>query len=617
MRETQFIRQNKEKWQEFEYVLDAKKKDPEKLHELFIQITDDLSYSRTFYKNRSVRVYLNGLAQRIFFQIYKSRKSHGRRLILFWTDELPQLIYESRRAFRLSFLIFLLACIIGGFSSAMDPEFASVILGQDYVEMTLENIESGDPMAVYKQRGQFGMSMGITLNNLFVAFLTFVMGAFYMVGSMVFLLRNGIMLGAFQYFFIERGLFLESFLTIWIHGTLEISAIIIAGAAGLTMGRGLVFPGTFSRRQAFQRSARRGVKIMIGIVPIIIMAGFIEGYLTRHTDTPDILRGLFILVCLLFVLLYFVWYPRLKATIGFETPIHDSKVPPDQLEAPKFKGLRSSGEIFADSFSFFRRHLSRLFPLALALSTIYCATVFGLSGARPETIFSFPDRLFGTFSVLDQFFINPSFPFIWAVNLVLFGALAVGVCRPLIRMNAEDKELRMESPVRQWLKAVLGLMFVQLIIWVQSGFTLLLLLLLLPLPILWIYAMLKEPLSPLHGLRRTLQLLRFNFGALIGLNTTLLLTGILFFSIVDTMLFRFFLDLVSWVVYLEEAVMSQFSVVLLTFITCIVIFLITAILFTGFGLLYYVLAEIKDARQLMAQVQRIGMEKKIRGLSRE
>ncbi|MCB0553221.1 MAG: stage II sporulation protein M, partial [Phaeodactylibacter sp.] len=246
MRETSFIEQNKEKWREFEQIMDIPRKDPDKLNDLFVQITDDLSYSRTFYPNRSVRVYLNGLAQRIFFSIYKNRRSRANRLFTFWADELPQLIYEARGEFRMAFLIFLLACLIGGVSSAMDEQFANVILGDAYVDMTLENIESGDPMAVYKQKGAFGMSLGIAMNNLFVAFLTFVMGAFFTLGSIAILIRNGIMLGAFQWFFIERGLFWDSFLTIWIHGTLEISAIIIAGAAGLTLGKGLVFPGTYS-----------------------------------------------------------------------------------------------------------------------------------------------------------------------------------------------------------------------------------------------------------------------------------------------------------------------------------------------------------------------------------
>ena len=316
MRETQFIDQNKEKWKELEQTLEGKHQNPEKLNELFVQVTDDLSYSRTFYPNRSVRVYLNGLAQRIFLLLYKNRKSSRRRLITFWTAELPQLISESGPAFRLSFLVFLVSVIIGMMSSAMDPEFPEVILGESYIQMTLENIDSGDPMAVYKEKGKFGMFLGITMNNLYVAFLTFVMGAFYMIGSIAILVRNGIMLGTFQYFFIERGLFWESFLTIWIHGTLEISAIIIAGAAGITMGRGLVFPGTYTRLQSFQKSARKGLKIMLGITPIIILAGFFEGFLTRMTQIPELLRGLFILFCLLFVLIYFVWYPLWRKTKG-------------------------------------------------------------------------------------------------------------------------------------------------------------------------------------------------------------------------------------------------------------------------------------------------------------
>ena len=72
MRETHFIKQNKDKWKEFERILEFKEKDPDKLNDLFVQITDDLSYSRTYYPNRSVRVYLNNLAQQIFYSIYKN-----------------------------------------------------------------------------------------------------------------------------------------------------------------------------------------------------------------------------------------------------------------------------------------------------------------------------------------------------------------------------------------------------------------------------------------------------------------------------------------------------------------------------------------------------------------
>ena len=209
------------------------------------------------------------------------------------------------------------AFLIGVLSTAMDIDFPRIILGDSYVDMTIENIKKGDPMAVYKEQGQFGMSVGITLNNIFVALLTFVMGAFAAIGSIGILIRNGIMVGAFQYFFYTQGVFLESFLTIWMHGTLEISAIIIAGAAGITMGKGWVFPGTLSRLKAFQISARRGLKIMMGLIPIFITAGFIEGYITRHTELPDLVRATFILFCLVFIIWYFVWYPYQKAKTGF------------------------------------------------------------------------------------------------------------------------------------------------------------------------------------------------------------------------------------------------------------------------------------------------------------
>ena len=293
MRETSFIQQNEKKWKEFEQILAGERNAPEKLNDLFIQVTDDLSYARTFYPNRSVRVYLNGLAQRIFFKIYKGKTSKRSRIVAFWLDELPLLLYQARFDLLYTFLFFVLAMAIGMLSCAAEPEFLRTILGDSYVEMTNENIASGDPMAVYKERGEFNMFLGITLNNLLVALITFLFGVFYGIGTIGSLLFNGIMLGSFQYFFIDKGLFQESFLAVWMHGAFEISSIVIAGAAGITMGKGLVFPGTLSRMRSFQLSAHRGMSIMIGTVPLFILAGFIESFMTRYTDAPDGLRAFF------------------------------------------------------------------------------------------------------------------------------------------------------------------------------------------------------------------------------------------------------------------------------------------------------------------------------------
>src|SRR4026207_789371 len=116
MRETSFIKQNKEKWAEMESILPQGKKNPDKLSDLFVQVTNDLSYSRTFYPNRIVRVYLNNLAQRIFLDVYKNKKERRGKFLQFWKEELPLLVYRSRKEFLLSFTIFLLSVSIGIFS---------------------------------------------------------------------------------------------------------------------------------------------------------------------------------------------------------------------------------------------------------------------------------------------------------------------------------------------------------------------------------------------------------------------------------------------------------------------------------------------------------------------
>ncbi len=153
------------------------------------------------------------------------------------------------------------------------------------------------------------MFLGITFNNIRVSFLVFVAGIFTSIASGYLLFSNGIMLGAFQYFFYQKGLLMTSALTIWIHGTLEISAIIIAGAAGIIMGNGLLFPGTYSRLQSFKNGAKKGLKIIIGLVPIFILAGFLEGFVTRMTGIPDLFKIAIILGSAIFIFIYFIFIP--------------------------------------------------------------------------------------------------------------------------------------------------------------------------------------------------------------------------------------------------------------------------------------------------------------------
>lgn len=617
MRESNFIDQNRTKWEELEGVLEKTKKDPEQLNDLFVQVTDDLSFSRTFYPNRSVRVYLNGLAQRIFLSIYKNRKSQSRRLITFWTDELPQLVYESRRAFRLSFAVFLLAFCIGMLSSAMDPEFVNVVLGEDYVRMTEENIRSGDPLKVYKQRGEFGMTLGITVNNIYVSFLTFVLGVFFSVGSIAFLLFNGVMLGAFQYFFIERGLFWESFLTVWMHGTLEISAIIIAGAAGITMGQGLLFPGTYTRMQAFQQSARRGIKIMVGIVPIFMIAGFIEGYVTRHTELPSVFRGAFIGLCLLFVLFYFVWYPFRLSRLGFSAQLREARIPPDESLKIDFSTIKSSGDILADALLLLKKHFGRISAAAAIGAAAYAAIVFLIADRPPLELFAFPgNRLTDIFGDLSQLFSKSNTP--WAP----WAAIVAMSCTAMVVFSAMRKETKGQRlqgfhKGAQVLYAVMGATALEMVLFTNNSLTIFILAATYPFVLLWMYINYSEKVFPLKGIRRTLFLLQGNYFKGLGLLLLGLVLGLILLALLNTGLSQFFFSLLSWLIRAEEGTLEGIGVIFLVFIYIFLTMWVMALLLMGASIQYYTFREIREAPTLQARIQKIGLVSRIRGMERE
>lgn len=311
MREQLFIRKNTERWKQFDRLIEEKTvQDPDILADLFIQTTDDLAYSRTFYPKSKTTRYLNSLAVRIHQKIYTVKKERTNRFITFWRDELPQLYYAERISLLMAFAMFTVGVIIGVISSFEDISFARLILGDSYVNKTLANIKRGDPMAVYKSMSSTAMFIGIALNNIRVSFFAFIGGAAFSLLTMMILLFNGIMLGVFQTLFYQQGLLLDSALVIWIHGTIEISVIIIAGGAGITMGNSLLFPGTYSRLHSFKRGAKNGLKMCFGLIPLFTFAAFLEGFVTRYTEMPMLLSVAIIGCSLLFILWYFIYYPH-------------------------------------------------------------------------------------------------------------------------------------------------------------------------------------------------------------------------------------------------------------------------------------------------------------------
>ncbi|MFT6200387.1 MAG: putative membrane protein SpoIIM required for sporulation [Vicingaceae bacterium] len=311
MREASYLAKNEEKWRKVEALLDKNQiTSTEESSNLFIELTDDLSYAQTHYPGSPTTEYLNQLAIGIFKRINKNRKSRENSFLKFWRYEVPMAVLRNHKALLFSFLFFTFFVLLGAFSTHYDEEYPRYVLGDNYVETTLKNIKDGDPMGIYKSSGQENMFWGITLNNLRVSAMTFVAGIFVCFGTCYFLFKNAIMLGCFQYFFVTKGLFIDSFLAIWIHGTVEISCIIIAGAAGISLGRSFMFPGTLSRKDSFIRGARDSVLIFLSIVPLIILAGFLESFVTRLTEAPTLFRMFIILGSLTLILFYYVYYPR-------------------------------------------------------------------------------------------------------------------------------------------------------------------------------------------------------------------------------------------------------------------------------------------------------------------
>lgn len=310
MREAEFQRRKKPQWQAFEQVLGQPGSlNPDVLSDLFVQVTDDLSYAKTYYGGGQSEAYLNHLAARVHQSIYRNKKERGDRIMVFWTREVPMIVRRSHWTLLYALLFFSLFVLIGVISTRHDETFPRLILGDGYVNMTQHNIQQGKPMAVYDSMNELEMFFAITWNNIRVSFVAYAAGLFTSIGTIIVLLFNGIMLGTFQYFFYKYDLLLDSMLTIWIHGTIEISVIVVAGGAGLLAGNSILFPGTYSRGASFLRGAKNGAKIVISLIPFFIIAGFLESFATRHTEWHWSIRLAIILSSLALILWYFVWHP--------------------------------------------------------------------------------------------------------------------------------------------------------------------------------------------------------------------------------------------------------------------------------------------------------------------
>jgi uncharacterized membrane protein SpoIIM required for sporulation len=305
MREGHFIKHNLERWEHYQEPTD----DPDEVAKRFTYLVDDLSYAKTFYPNSNTIRYINGIAANIYLSIYKNKKEKKHRLITFWTTELPLVIKRHHRTLLFTLLFFLAFVFLGAFSASVDQTFVRAVLGDGYVDMTERNIANGDPFGVYKDGNSLAMFMYIAFNNIRVAFYCYAMGIFLGVGTLYVLFKNGLMVGVFEYMFFHHHIGMKSILVVFIHGTLELSAIVIAGGAGLILGNSMLFPGTFTRGQSLRQAAKDSIKIVVCLIPIFIVAAFFEGFVTRHTEMPLWMSLTILLSSAGFITWYFIIYP--------------------------------------------------------------------------------------------------------------------------------------------------------------------------------------------------------------------------------------------------------------------------------------------------------------------
>jgi uncharacterized membrane protein SpoIIM required for sporulation len=193
------------------------------------------------------------------------------------------------------------------------------VLGDNYVDMTEANIEKGNPLGVYQSGNALLAWIGIMINNIMVSFTYFARGLSFGILTVTSVIKEAITLGAFEYMFFSKGFGWQSAMGVLIHGILELTAIIIACAAGLAMVKSFLFPGTIKRMDSLKRGVKDGVKIVVGLMPVFMIAAFFEGFVTRHYKMPLLLNAFILVAALSFITWYFIIYPiRLGRRTSFQ-----------------------------------------------------------------------------------------------------------------------------------------------------------------------------------------------------------------------------------------------------------------------------------------------------------
>lgn len=262
------------------------------------------------YSSHSVD-HLQQLARRGHQQLYRHRGALGSRLLGFVLAGFPRLVREEWRYVLAASLLFYLSLLGMGALVLVFPELVYSLLSSTQVAQ-MEAMY--DPAA--KRLGEFGTrSSGddwvmfgyYVMNNIGIAFQTFAGGLLFGCGTLFYLLYNGLVIGAVAGHLTGIG-YHEPFWSFVIgHGAFELTAITLAGAAGLRLGAALLAPGRLTRSEALHLAAGRAIRLVAGVIMMLLIAAFIEAYWSSMTfTTPSVKYAvgtvLWLAVCFYFTL---------------------------------------------------------------------------------------------------------------------------------------------------------------------------------------------------------------------------------------------------------------------------------------------------------------------------
>src|SRR5580692_2865229 len=282
---TRWLEKRKPYWARLEQLVDRSNKggisalDHRELQELgllYRQTASDLATVREDVTSNQLTFYLNQLLGRAHNLIYMGHKQKMNGLVRFYSHTFPQVFRETFWQTFVAFLIFTVTGIATWAVTIHDPAFAHRILGPQMMEtiekreMWTQSIVTVKPLA----------ASGIMTNNLAVCFTTFAFGITAGIGTIWEMFNNGMLIGVIGAATWQAGMALKLWSFVAAHGVLELPAIFISGGAGLEIARGMLFPGLLPRRESLALAGGRAARLMIGIVPMLIVAGIIEGFVS-------------------------------------------------------------------------------------------------------------------------------------------------------------------------------------------------------------------------------------------------------------------------------------------------------------------------------------------------